>query len=102
MASYYSDDCSDDSLYEVRNDSSDYMSDSLSLDLENEDGILNLKKTSNDPFLYKLCNQVSDEVGFDVEFNVDEGNNNIGEKVIQKRVQYLVHDLKVHWNLMKP
>ena len=95
-------DCSDDSSYEANDDSSDYMSDSLSLDLESEDGIINLKRTSDDPFLYKLWNQVGDEVESDVELNMDEGGDNVGLQVMQKGVEYPVHDPKVHWKLMKP
>ncbi|XP_024966158.1 uncharacterized protein LOC112506385 [Cynara cardunculus var. scolymus] len=93
----YSDD-SDDHSYEIDDNSSEHMSDSLSLDLEDEDDIINLNKTVDDQFLNKLCiiNTIDN-----VEFNVDEDDDNVGDHIIQKGVQYPIHDPNIPWKLIK-
>ncbi|XP_024985433.1 uncharacterized protein LOC112521035 [Cynara cardunculus var. scolymus] len=99
MISDCDDDYSDDPSYEIDDNSSEHMSDSLSQDLEDEDDIINLNKTVDDQFLNKLCivNTIDN-----VEFNVDEDDDNVGDHVIQKGVQYPIHDPNIPWKLMKP
>lgn len=93
MASNSSDDCSDDHSHDLSNNSSEHMSDCLSLDLEDEDDdVINLNKTVVDKFLNELCSVNATD---GVEFDMNEENYNIGDRIIQKGVQYPIHDLNI-------